>query len=122
MDVDPIHELDSSDVDYGDNDTQTPTYRLKPLTSEQIALFAEYWQMWRRWEDACNLGQVAAGKPAVLAVDRVRHDEIEPLVNEALAIPQNSGIVARGEFRPAADANRERDGRWGGFEVVWTQL
>ena len=106
----------------GDIDAEAPRYRLKPLTTEQLALFVEYWRMWRRWENAFDLGQVTAAPPPVLAADRERHAELEPLVKEALAIPTHAGAVARGTFRRATDTREAPDGRWGGFEVVWTPL
>jgi hypothetical protein len=104
----------------GEIDAESPRYRLKPLTPEQFALFSEYWRFWRRWEEAFHRGDVPPTTPPVLSEDRARHDEIEPVVKAALAIPEQSALAARGTFRPAAHANRERDGRWGGFEVVWT--
>ena len=97
-----------------------PRYRLKPIGAAEFELFSEYWQMWRRWEDAFHSGKVKVGTPPVLSEDRLRHDEIEPAVKRALAVPDDSGPVARGEFRPSALRDEAGDGRWGGFEVVWT--
>jgi hypothetical protein len=104
----------------GDLEADEPHYRLKALSASEFELFSEYWQMWRRWEDAFHGGEVRAGEPAVLPEDRPRHDEIEPRVKRALAVSADSGPCARGVFRPMASKNPERDGRWGGFEVVWT--
>ena len=104
----------------GDLDADAPRYRLKPLSAAAFELFSEYWQMWRRWEDAFHRGSVNVAIPPVLAEDRQRHDEIEPTVKSALAVPSESGPVARGDFRPSALRDEASDGRWGGFEVVWT--
>jgi hypothetical protein len=105
----------------GDLDAEFPRYRLKRLTDDQFAAFLEYWQMWRRWEDAFYRGEVlVVGAPAVLPDDRSRHDEIDPIVKEALAVSEGAALVARGAFRRGAHAEEPRDGRWGGFEVVWT--
>ncbi len=104
----------------GDLDADMPRYRLKPISAAEFELFSEYWQMWRRWEDALHGGKVDVSTPPVLPEDRLRHDEIEPAVKRALAVPGDAGPVARGDFRPSAPRNEARDGQWGGFEVVWT--
>jgi hypothetical protein len=106
----------------GDFEAEAPRYRLKPLHADEFALFLEYWHMWRRWEDAFHRGEVAGAAPAVLPADLPRHDEIEPIVKKALAVPEHIGKVVRGDFRPAAEVIEERHGRWGGFEVVWSPL
>ena len=55
----------------GDTDAEAPRYRLKPLSADEFALFEEYWEMWRRWEDAFHRGEVSATPPAVLPTDRI---------------------------------------------------
>ena len=56
----------------GDLDADAPRYRLKPLSAAAFELFSEYWQMWRRWEDAFHRGSVNVAIPPVLA----EHDRI----------------------------------------------
>jgi len=96
----------------GDLDAEAPRYRLKAMSAAEFELFSEYWQMWRRWEDAAHRGEIQPGAPAVLPEDRPRHDETEPAVKNALAVSAESGPVARGTFRPSPLKDAARDGRW----------
>jgi hypothetical protein len=106
----------------GDHEAESPRYRLKALSPDEFELFEELWQMWRRREDAFERGEIRATSPAILPADRLRHDEIEPMVKKALDVPERSSLVARGAFRPTAHPNSEPDRRWGSLEVVWTPL
>jgi hypothetical protein len=106
----------------GTSKRRHPRYRLKRLSADEFALFAEFWQMWRRWEDACHRGEILGSTPPVLPVDRGRHDDIEPMVKKALAVPEHADHVARGMFRASPRADEERDGRWDGLEVEWTPV
>jgi hypothetical protein len=102
----------------GDLEEDLPLYRLKKLTASEFELFSEYWKIWRRWEDFPRSAQFSVDA-AVLPDDQARHDEIYPLVKQALAVSRDSGPVARGDFRPSTLKDDARDGRWGGFEVEW---
>ena len=106
----------------GDMDAEAPRYRLKPLSADEFAHFEEYWQMWRRWEDAFHRGEVSTTSPPVLPTDRDRHYAIEPSVKSALAVPDIVGLVVRGLFRPRADASEAGDGPWGSLEVEWSLI
>src|SRR3954471_16136993 len=81
-------------------DDWAAVYLLSPITDEQLALAQEDWEIWRRWASANQAHRLAArDKHPALADDWPRHEELRPLVNEALAVDKSQAILAVPEFR-----------------------
>ena len=93
-----------ADLDEWDDDR----YYLSPLTSAEAALALEHWAIWQRFAD--NYRGKVAPVPADLAdwgalpEDLARHRELRLLLAPMFALEPARCIVARAEFRRAADA------------------
>ena len=80
------------------------SYLLSPISAEQLAIVLEDWAIWKRWEAsyvAQSLGPHDL-HPA-LARDRLRYEELRPLVDEAITVETIAAVRAIPEFRNLLD-------------------
>jgi hypothetical protein len=78
------------------------TFRLVPITPEQLALAQEDWAIWSRWYAACDAGSTTVATHPALPEERPRFDEIQRLLAGPLRAPAADAIRARAEFRNVA--------------------
>ncbi|NVB82363.1 MAG: hypothetical protein HOV81_28545 [Kofleriaceae bacterium] len=93
-------------------------YELRAVDDETLRLALEDWEIWLRWDDAYQAGQVDLSTHPALPADRPRHDEITPVLAARFAGLPDPAIRARGAFRPSPGHDHAGGGRW--MEVRWT--
>lgn len=88
-------------------------YFLSPITDEQLGFAKEHQDIWRRWASAHRAQSLTPedNHPA-LARDLPRHEELEPLVNEALAVNKSLALRAIPEFRGTLEPIHDFEVRW----------
>jgi hypothetical protein len=88
-------------------------YLLSPIGDEQLGLVREDWDIWRRWASALRAQSLTPeDKHPALAGDWPRHEELEPLVNEALAVDKTQAVRAIPEFRGTLEPVHDFEVRW----------
>jgi hypothetical protein len=88
-------------------------YFLSAITDEQLRLATEDWDIWRRWASAHQSQSLTPDdKHPALARDWPRHEELEPLVNEVLAVDKSRAIRAIPEFRGTLEPRHDLEVRW----------
>ena len=94
-------------------DDWSAVYLLAPISGEQLDLVREDWAIWRRWASAHETQNLTPDdKHPALAGDRPRHDELQPLVNEALVVDATQAIRAIPEFRGTLEPLHDLEVRW----------
>jgi len=106
-----VAEFDHSKDDHAE------TFELRPVDAETLRLALEDWEIWLRWDDAYKAGHVTLDTHPALPTERVRHDEIAPVLAARLAALPGPAIRASGTFRPAPGHATAGGGRW--MEVQW---
>lgn len=102
-------EWDEKADDWGE------VYLLCFVSDEQLGLAREDWDIWRRWASAHHAKRLTAeDKHPALAGDWPRHEELQPLVIEALAVGKSQAVRAIPEFRGTIEPVHDFD-----FEVRW---
>lgn len=100
------------------NDMDADTFLLMPIDSTTFSLAVEDWMIWRRWETAFYEGATTRDTHPALPEDRVRHEELERLLERRLQINPAIAIRQKAEFRVRSDPE------WNGLgcsplEVSW---
>jgi hypothetical protein len=72
---------------------------LHPVTRAVLELAIEGRAIWRRWEQAYYGGRTTDTTHPALPDDRARHDELAPVIEQALEIGPDWMIMVIGEFR-----------------------
>ena len=87
-----------------ENETQEfGMYRVSPVTGEVFELALEDWAIWRRWETAFHKGLATTETHPALPEDRLRHLELEQLLQTALVLDENNVRNVEAVFRPRTD-------------------
>jgi hypothetical protein len=99
-------------------------FALVPITPELLALALEDWAIWKRWENAFYAGEVPLSHHPALPTDRLRHEELAPVIAQALEILPAHGTIARGVFRarPGVQGNAGGRGPRPELEVQWMPI
>jgi hypothetical protein len=81
-----------------DEDEWSSKYRVAPIGPEGLAVVLEAWAIWSRWLAAYHGGTLTeTDHHPALAVDRSRHEELEPIVATYLLVA--GGFLAEPKFR-----------------------
>ena len=89
----------------GNDEDYVYHYWLSPTSPETFELAVEDWAIWERWEAAFHRGETDQSTHPALPADRSRHDQLKPLLEDALKPGQSGAFVRIGKF--------EREGvRW----------
>ena len=104
--------FDSSEDEYSD------VFELRLVDDTTLQLALEDWEIWLRWEDAHRAGVASLETHPALPADRLRHDEIAPILAARLAALTSPAVRARAEFRPTPAHENAGRGRW--LEARWT--
>jgi len=80
-------------------------FELSPVPPRSLALALEDWAIWRRWEEAYYAHQTTDTEHPALPVDRARHEELAPIVQQALEIDPSARRVATATFRARGDGS-----------------
>lgn len=105
-----------------DLDDYDPRYHLWPVGTEVLALALEDWEIWNRWQDAFYAGETTVSTHPALPADAPRHQEIRPVIEEALKIPEEGCRLATAEFRASPGQEHLPVGRLRVLEVRWTPI
>ena len=100
-----IYESQFSDID-----DYTDIFHLTPVSPELFEIALEDWEIWLRWQDAYRKNETPHETHPALPADRARHDELEPMLEQALVVDESNFVKATAEFR-------RTEGR---LEVRWT--
>ena len=103
-----IFESQFSDIEDG----HTDIFHLSPVSPELFEMALEHWKIWLRWEDAYYMKETPHETHPALPADRARHDELEPVLEQALVIDESNFIKTTAEFRKNKDQ----------LEVRWSIL
>jgi hypothetical protein len=103
-----------------DLDDYDPRYHLWPVSSEVLALAMEQWDIWNRWLDAYDAGEVELATHPALPADAARDAVIAPIIADVLASPPEGARRATPEFRAVGDRSRPGS-RARELEVRWTE-
>jgi hypothetical protein len=88
-------------------------FLVAPISAELLSLVLEDWEIWIRWERAFKCGEASTATHPAPPAERGRHEELERLIGERLALDATTGRKLNGEFRSTPD----------GFEEVqWSEL
>jgi len=94
-------------------------FRLQPITNAQLLAVREGARIFARWLTAHQSGMLEPGdEHPALAIDRPRHEELAPIVANALAMADQGEIVALGEFRGDIVAIDGCKVRWSGIDTI----
>ena len=88
--------------------------RVSPIAPDVLALVLEDWQIWLRWSDAFQLGEVTLESHPALPADRPRHDEIQSMLLGRLQVDQANCRTLTAQYRHTGEK------RWEGWEVAWS--
>ena len=96
------------------------TFLLSPIDAETFSLALESWAIWRRWETAFHQGEVSAESHPALLEDRMRHEELESLLEGRLKVNPSQLLRKNADFQVRNDPN------WSGYgfrplEVQWRE-
>jgi len=99
-------------------------FALVPITPELLHIALEDWAIWKRWEAAYYAGEVPLSKHPALPVDRLRHEDLAPIIAQALEILPARGVTARGSFRvrPGVQGVAGVRGPRPALEVRWNPI
>ena len=102
-------------------DGYTDDFRLTPITSPQLDLALEDWEIWRRWERAYHSGETTMASHPALPTDRARYEQLQSLLGHILRTESGLSITRRGSFKvvggESAPPGVIRD-----MEVCWCSL
>ena len=86
------------------------TFLLRPVDQGTLRLVLEDWKIWERWRKAFDEGRATIESHPALPQDRQRHEQIKPILEQALKIEPTTKLRARGRFEVI-------DGEW---KVEWS--
>lgn len=96
------------------------TFLLSPVDAETFLLALESWAIWRRWETAFHQDKVSEESHPALPEDRMRHEELESLLEGRLKVNPSQSLRKKADFQVRNDPN------WSGYgfrplEVQWRE-
>lgn len=96
------------------------TFFLFPVDAETFALALETWAIWRKWETAFHQGKTTDESHPALPEDRIRHDELQVLLDIRLKVDRSQSLRKSADFQVRSDPN------WNGYgirplEVCWNE-
>jgi hypothetical protein len=91
-------------------------YLVSPIDSDLFTLVLEDWAIWLRWFVARGRGETSDDTHPALPKDRARHEAIEQLIGERLAVDPKNNRRLIANFRNPARSWKN----WDGWEVEWT--
>jgi hypothetical protein len=103
------------------DDVDVSAFMLTPVPSDVLLLALEDWAIWRRWETAFHEGRATQETHPALPEDRLRHDEIKPILASRLVTNVHARIRAHAVFRPTEDPSWNGKG-WRPLEVRWEPI
>ncbi len=85
-------------------DDWSRVFLLSPISVEQFEVVKEDWAIWQRWLTR-HLTQTleAEDKHFVLAIDRLRNEELRPVIEKILSVDEAHAIRAIPAFRRLVD-------------------
>ena len=101
-----LYESQFSDI----VDDYTDIFHLSPVAFDIFPLALEQWAIWLRWEAAYKQRETPLSTHPALPNERVKYDELETILEQALVIDESNFVAATAEFR-----NNETK-----LEVRWT--
>ncbi len=99
-------------------DNYADTYLLVPVDAETVAMATEDWAIVQRWQTAFQQGRTSVSTHPALPRDRLRHEEIQQLLQSRLVIEPALAVRKAAKFRRRADADWNGLG-WAPLEVRW---
>lgn len=93
-----VYEAEWSD----DAGEYTSTFRLKPLPHDALHLVLEAWHIWCSWKAAFDQGRAALDSHPALPEHRARHEQLQPLLADVLAIDPDCCIRTHAAFQRTA--------------------
>jgi hypothetical protein len=96
-------------------------FLLMPVEPSIFELSLESWAIWRRYETALHLGIAPPGCHPSLPEEKLRHQEIQRLLEGRLAVDPAKSIRKRAELRMRNDPDWSGQG-FPSLEVHWTDI
>jgi len=94
-------------------DDWSEIFLLSSISDQQLAAVEEDWSIWRRYQARFHAGSLQAGdKHPALAVDWPRHDELRPVVEQALQADRTGAFQAIPAFRGSLEPTHDFEVRW----------
>ncbi len=109
-----VYESCWSDIDSDDADL----FVLSPVSDELLTTALEDWEIWLRWERACQAGLTTIESHPALPEDQERHKALESIFREQLVINEQTKIAATAVFRYNADKEPRIEAEWTIVEYV----
>jgi len=81
-----------------EDDNYSQVFLLHPIDYETFQLALEDWDIWERWNDARDQGQVNLETHPALPEERERHDEISKILKSKLIVDSEKDIKAKAVF------------------------
>jgi len=79
-------------------------YLVSPIDPALLALVLEDWDIWIRWSEALDRGEVTTKTHPALPPDWPRHDELEKLIDARLSVDPANSRRLKAEFRSVTPA------------------
>jgi hypothetical protein len=89
-------------------------YLVCPIDPDLLALVLEDWEIWNRYSEAFDRGEVSREDHPALPQDRPRHTDIKGLIGTRLRTDPSNCRKLRAEFRRVGQG-------WNGMEVQWSE-
>lgn len=94
-------------------DDWNEVYLLSPISDEQLRFAEEDWEIYRRYATARHDQKLSPqDKNSALARDQPRHDELKPIISEALVVDRSRSVLAIPEFRGTLEPVHAFEVRW----------